>query len=99
MGKIMTAKPAKPFPQSFWALEGLLCAGHYPGDPDPLERDAKLRGLLDCKIGQVLSLMEADEKSRGGRPFEPYAARLQELAGERGVSVECDRLPIKDASG
>ena len=24
----------KPFPQSFWVYEGLLCAGCYPGDLD-----------------------------------------------------------------
>lgn len=88
----------KPFPQSFWVREGLLLAGCYPGDPRPLERDAKLRGLLDCGIGQVLSLMQANEKSHGGRPFEPYVGRLQELASERGLTVDCLSLPIKDAS-
>jgi len=87
----------KPFSQSFWVDEGLLCAGCYPGDLDPATRDTKLRGLLDCGIRRVLSLMEATERGRGGRPFEPYVPRLQELAAERDVVVECVNLPIRDA--
>jgi hypothetical protein len=88
---------AKPFPQSFWFHERLLCAGCYPGDRLPAERDKKLRGLLECGLVRILNLMEPTEKSRGGKPFEPYVPRLQELAGERGISVECLCLPIKDA--
>jgi hypothetical protein len=60
-------------------------------------RDAKLRGLLDCGIRRILSLMEATERGRDGRPFEPYVPRLRELAAERGVIVECVNLPIRDA--
>jgi hypothetical protein len=89
--------PAKPFPQSFWVHENLLCAGCYPGDQDPATRDAKLHGLLDCGIHRVLSLMEATERGRGGRPFEPYVPRLQELAAERELDVECLSLPLPDA--
>lgn len=88
----------KPFPQSFWMHKGLLCAGSYPGDLDASVRDDKLRGLLVCGIRLVLSLMGTAEKSCGGRPFEPYEPHLQSLAGERGVVVECIRLPIRDAS-
>src|SRR5437867_1383882 len=88
----------KPFPQSFWVRDGLLCAGCYPGAPEPAKRDEMLRGLLDCGIGRILSLMEADEKSNDGVPFEPYEPRLRELAGTRSISVECLRLPIPDAS-
>jgi len=88
----------KPFQQSFWVHEGLLCAGCYPGDQDLAVRDTKLRGLLDCGIRRVLSLIEATERGRGGRPFEPYVPRLQELAGDRKVVVECLSLPMPDAS-
>src|SRR4051794_12498131 len=88
----------KPFPQCFWVHDGLLCAGCYPGDQDPATRDAKLRGLLDCGICRVVSLMEATEKGHGGRGFKPYVPRLQELAAERKVVVECLSLPIRDAS-
>ena len=30
----------KPSPQSYWVHDRLLCAGHYPGDLDPVTRDA-----------------------------------------------------------
>jgi hypothetical protein len=88
---------APPFPQSFWVHENLLCAGCYPGDQDQATRDTKLCGLLDCGIRRVLSLMEASERAHGGRPFEPYVPRLQELAAERKVIVECLSMPIPDA--
>jgi hypothetical protein len=87
----------KPFPQCFWVHDGLLCAGHYPGDLDPAKRDAKLRGLLDCGLRRVLSLMDIIERGRDGRPFKPYVSRLQELAAERELVVECLNLPIPDA--
>lgn len=86
-----------PFPQSFWVHEGFLCAGCYPGDLVPAERDRKLRGLLDCGLRRVVNLMEEDEKS-GGRAFEPYMPLFHALAAERGITVECLRLPIRDAS-
>ena len=88
----------KPFPQCFWVHDGLLCAGCYPGDTDPEVRDAKLRGLLECGIRQVLNLMEENEKSHDGRPFEPYTPRFLALAAERDVVGKCLRLPIRDAS-
>src|SRR2546426_11044262 len=88
----------KPFPQSYWVRPGLLCAGQYPGASVAWERDAKLQGLLDCGIRQVLNLQEVDEKSYGGLPFDPYIPHLQKLAAERGVAVECLRMPIHDAS-
>lgn len=88
----------KPFPQSFWVQEGLLYAGHYPGAVDPTERDVKLCGLLDCGIRQIVSLMEDKETDHYGRPFAPYRDRLRELAIERGASVDCLSLPIRDTS-
>jgi hypothetical protein len=88
----------KPFPQSYWVHDGLLCAGCYPGDLDPATRDAKLGGLLDCGIRRVISLMEPGETDYCGRPFEPYVPRLNELAAERGLAVECLNMPVRDAS-
>jgi len=87
-----------PFPQSFWVREGLLCAGHYPGDLDPALRDTKLIGLLDCGIRCVLSLMQSDEKGHDGKPFEPYVPRLEELAGSRSESIECITMPVRDTT-
>src|SRR5579871_4033891 len=88
----------RPFPQSYWVRENLFCAGHYPGDLDDAVRDAKLNGLLDCGIRRVLSLMEEDELSYGGQPFEPYLDRLQGHATRRGVAIECLRISIRDAT-
>jgi hypothetical protein len=88
----------KPFPRSFWVRDGLLCAGCYPGDRDPTTRDAKLRGLLDCRIRCVLNLMEATEKDHDACSFETYVPRLEELAAERQAVVECLRLPIREAT-
>lgn len=59
----------KPFPQSFWVHEDLLCAGHYPGAQDSATRDDKLRGLLDCGIRRVLSLMEETETGHDDDPM------------------------------
>lgn len=44
---------AIPFAQSYWVQPGLICAGHYPGDLDPQERDKKLRGLLDLGLRRI----------------------------------------------
>lgn len=86
----------KPFPQSFWVAPPLLCAGQYPGAPDPDERDAKLNGLLDCGLTQIVRLMEPDEVSYSGRPFAPYAPRFLELAAARGIEAEVHAFPIPD---
>lgn len=86
--------PAKPFPQSFWVRDGLFCAGCYPGSKDKNESDQKLSGLLAGGIRLIISLMEADESSH----FEPYDSALQQLANARGMSVDCKRFPIRDAS-
>jgi hypothetical protein len=88
----------KPFPQSYWVSEGLLCVGCYPGDLDPQLCDIKLQGLLDCGIRRIVHLMEPAETSRGGIPFVPYIPRLQELARVSSKTVECLSFPIRDAS-
>ncbi len=88
--------PHKPFPQSFWVSDRLLCAGQYPGAPATAERDDKLRGLLDSGIRRVINLMEPDEVSYDGRPFAPYLPRLHELATERGAVVEYLNIPTRD---
>lgn len=84
-----------PFDQSYWVEPRLVCAGCYPGAEDENERDQKLRGLIRCGIRRVLSLMEEDEHGHAGRVFVPYECRLNQLAGG---GIECDRLPIVDAS-
>jgi hypothetical protein len=88
----------RPFPQSYWVRDGLLCAGHYPGALDIDERNEKLAGLLDCGIRRVICLIPAHETGRDGRPFDPYEPVLQALAASRGVSVECLRLGYADGT-
>ena len=88
----------KPFPQSFWIKESLLCAGHYPGDIDEAVHLTKLNGLLDCGIRRVINLMEEGEVNYGGRPFRPYDSTLAELAALRGMPApDCLRMPLRDA--
>jgi Cyclin-dependent kinase inhibitor 3 (CDKN3) len=88
----------KPFPQSYWVHESLLCAGQYPGAETAAARDEKLAGLLDCGLRRIINLMWPGESSRGGRPFDPYLPRLCELAAERGLAIEWLGFPIRDAS-
>jgi hypothetical protein len=85
-----------PFPQSYWIRDGLLCAGHYPGDLNPRVRDSKLAGLLDCGIRRVVNLIPRDETGAHGLPFDPYEPHLRALAAARGVPVECLRMGFPD---
>lgn len=85
-----------PFPQSYWVREGLLCAGHYPSDLDPRQRDRKLAGLLDCGIRRVVNLIPSTETGAQGLPFDPYEPVLHSLAAARGVTVECLRRGFPD---
>ena len=88
----------KPFPQSYWVIEGLLCAGHYPGSTDPAERDEKLARLLHCGIRRVINLIPSHETGSGGLQFDPYEPVLYWLAQNEGVTMECVRLGYADGS-
>ena len=83
----------KPFPQSFWIKESLLCAGHYPGDIDEAVHLTKLNSLLDCGIRRVINLMEEHEVNYGGRPFRPYDSTLAELAAIRSNDGIKNQIP------
>src|SRR5690349_16671283 len=87
----------KPFPQSYWVIDGNFCAGHYPGDRDEATRIAKAKGLLDVGIRRVINLIP-DGETGGGVQFVPYEPLLQSLAAERGGSVECLRLGYGDGT-
>lgn len=96
-------KPEKPFPQSYWVHsdwlpERFLCAGHYPGDIGAHAQARKLTGLLRCQIRRVINLIADHETSRGGQPFRPYEAELQELAAAQGLAVTCTRMGYADGS-
>lgn len=86
-----------PFPRSYWVVPGRLLAGYYPGAADEAAARQKLAALLDCGIRVVLNLMEPGETDWCGQPFSPYTPLLDALAAERGVEVQCLRLPIRDA--
>lgn len=94
----MSSTKQKPFPQSYWVIEGRLCAGHYPGAMDPAERDEKLAGLLHCGIRRVINLIPSHETGSGGRPFDPYEPALNGLAQNAGITVACVRLGYADGS-
>jgi len=85
-----------PFARSYWADEGRVLAGFYPGAENADEADAKLGGLVDAGIGTIINLMEPDEVGWGGKPFTPYQERVVELGKAQGIEVACLRIPIRD---
>jgi hypothetical protein len=85
-----------PFDRSYWVEPGKLLAGCYPGDKNPKEAEAKLKGLLAYGIKLVVNLMEEDEVAHDGEPFVDYEETLQKIAIKIGIEVECIRIPIPD---
>lgn len=57
--------PDLPFARSYWVLPARLLAGCYPCDKDPYMASEKVRGLVDCGVTWVLSLMEGTEVDHG----------------------------------
>ncbi len=88
----------RPFAQSYWVREGLLCAGHYPGALEVDERKQKLAGLLDCGIRRVINLIPSHETGQSGFAFDPYEPLLQSLAANRGLSIEWLRMGYADGA-
>jgi Cyclin-dependent kinase inhibitor 3 (CDKN3) len=87
---------SRPFPQSYWVETDLFCAGHYPGDKDPVTRHAKLVGLANAGIRRVINLIPEYETGRDDIPFDPYAPLLQAFVADRGYSAECLRFGYPD---
>lgn len=87
-----------PFARSYWVEPGRLLAGSYPGDLHPAHAEAKLAGLVEAGITQVVSLMEAEETDHSGNPFQPYAERFRELSDAAGRPGAAARHPIVDGS-
>src|SRR5215203_848584 len=79
----------RPFPASYWVVDGLLLAGEYAGAVSAPRARRKLEALLDAGIRAFFDLTEEGELS-------PYADMLGELAAERHVAVEYDRVAIRD---
>ncbi len=80
-----------PGPLAWWVVPGLLVAGAYPGHPAREIAERQLGALLQSGVRCVVDLME-----EGPRGAPDYGPMLDELAGERGVSVERLHLPIED---
>jgi hypothetical protein len=88
----------KPFPQSFWVIDKLLCAGCFPGDLVPERRDEKLQGLIKCGLRRYIDLMDPGDRDASGACFEPYPPILRQLAADREIDMEFVLLSIPDAS-
>jgi hypothetical protein len=78
-----------PLANSYWAVDGMLLAGEYPGDIDPVRARARLASLLDAGVRQFVDLTHPHE-------LAPYEAILAEEAARRGIEVRYARLPIVD---
>lgn len=85
-----------PYPKSWWVKPGQLLAGCFPGDLDPQKAETKLKALLDAGMRTFICLQEEHETNGAGMGFDPYLPRLQELAKQKGVTVEWHRFPIQD---
>lgn len=69
-----------PFARSYWVEPGKLLAGCYPGDRNPKQAEAKLKGLLASGIRVVVNLMEENELGHNGETFVQYDKTLQKMA-------------------
>ena len=79
----------RPIPDSYWAADGLLLAGEYPGSVQPANARQKLGALLDAGIRAFFDLTETGE-------LLPYDHMLRELASGRRIAVAYDRVAIRD---
>jgi hypothetical protein len=81
---------ARPHPNCYWLLPGLILAGEHPGATITAEVPGRVDALLDTGIRRFVDLTEADE-----RPA-PYADTLRERAAMRSVDVAHQRFAIRD---
>lgn len=77
---------------SYWASEGEVLAGPYPGAATSEEAQEKLAALLDFGITFFVDLTEENE----GPPLAPYAPMLWEVAADTHRAAHYARLPIRD---
>ncbi len=85
-----------PFPRAYWVEPGRFLAGFLPGDLKTAQARLNLTALADCGITKVVNLMEEDERDHSGRPFVDYFPILQDIARQRGVTLDMIRRPIPD---
>jgi len=88
-----------PFDKSYWVVPGKFLAGCYPGAMrSDDEQERKLKALLDAGIRCIVNLMHDCETEWAVGMFEGYEKGLCVLAQDKGVEVECVRMPIPDMS-
>jgi hypothetical protein len=92
----MNRLPIIPFERAYWAAQGRLLAGCYPGDVNPEKARRKLKGLIDCGVDRVVNLMEAAEVDHNGKPFVDYRTPLEILARESSRAIQVERHPLRD---
>ena len=85
-----------PLKRSYWVVDGQFLAGYYPGDPNPIETETKMKAILDSGIRCFINLMEADEMDYSGKKFIDYRSQLKQLSEKSGVKTTCLRFPIRD---
>ncbi len=85
-----------PFPRSYWVIPGRLLAGEFPGAENRVDARGKPGRLIDCGIRTIVNLMEPHETDQAGNPFTPYEPIVSQIAEEKGLSIDCHRLPIAD---
>lgn len=85
-----------PFARTWWIDTGRVLGGCFPGSEAPEQVAVRMAALLDAGVTGVVCLQEAEERGRGGRPFEPYDSLLSSLAQQRGVAMRWIRLPVRD---
>ena len=87
---------AVPFDRSYWVVPAMFLAGPYPGAKRPDEARTRLIALLDAGIRYVINLITEYEMNFYAETSEGYEENLRLLAGEKGLPVECPRVPIPD---
>jgi ADP-ribosylglycohydrolase/protein-tyrosine phosphatase len=73
----------------WWVEPGLVLAGEYPGDLDPVRADQKVNLLVDAGIRTFVDLTEPGE-------LEPYHPLVERAAAARRLELHHVRFAIPD---
>ncbi len=87
-----------PFERSYWVIPTWFLAGAYPGVEHPDEARTRLAAFLDAGIRCIVNLMEEYETDFYGVGSEGYEESMRLLAEEKGLRIECLRMPIPNRS-
>ena len=75
-----------------------MLGGAYPGHREDAKTASNAKQLAASGVGVFLNLMELDETDHRGRPFPPYAHRVESELAASGGSVAVHRTPIRHLS-